>query len=73
MASGIDTSRNNWNYAIFNGNLQNIFLNALWGYGINSSAPAAVAPTWSDYSRKGKTTAVAKHRGGSGGQALSPP
>jgi len=42
---------------VFMGNPENIFLNALsWATAYNASAPAAMAPLWSDNSREGNTT-----------------
>ncbi len=46
---------------------------SFWSPARSASAPAALASPWSDNSREGNIKTIAKRRGGSGGQALSPP
>jgi len=55
--SGIATSRNYWNFAIFMGNPRNIFLNALfWLRHLMPPPPTLWHPLRSDNSRESDTT-----------------
>jgi len=72
--NGIGTSRKYWNCAIFIGNPQNIFLNALWGlWHVIPPPPPPWHPPRSDNFREGNTTQSQGAGAVRGDQVLSPP